>query len=361
MSTDRRILVLGHSPYGRERARQLLRDAGGVEIVEAEGRLPVRTALRAVLRRRARTVYLVDVGNSTVVSALAARVRRRRVVVDTGDAAYALARSTGGRSFLGLVTVRVGEQLVLRCAHHVVVRGHAHVALLPSARATVIPDVAPEGVERRDGRGVRDRHGLGDSFVVGLVGSIVHAPRLGVAYGWDLIEALPLTDGSVRALIVGDGTGREGLERRARALGVHDRCCFVGRVSGAEVASYIGAMDVAISTQSNDVAGAVRTTGKLPLYLAAGCPVLASHVGEAARVIGPLGWTLPYDGVVDPGYPRRLAAAIECRRVDPTWRTDARELAAEAAAVHFDASEMRARLRAVLNDGHRSRTAHWRR
>jgi glycosyltransferase involved in cell wall biosynthesis len=146
------------------------------------------------------------------------------------------------------------------------------------------------------------------------------------------------------ALIVGDGTGLEFLRNRAGALGVSSRCRFVGRVAFDEVGQYVSAMDGAISTQTNDLVGHVRTTGKLPLYLAYGCPVIASHVGEAARILGPLGWTQPYYGVVDRSYPSRLAIAIEQWSNDPCGASRRRHLALKLAREIFDADTMRLRI-----------------
>ena len=61
--------------------------------------------------------------------------------------------------------------------------------------------------------------------------------------------------------------------------------------------------------RSPDIPGNVRTTGKLPLYLAAGRYILASDVGEASLVL-PQAMRVEYRGVVDPEYPARLADRI---------------------------------------------------
>jgi glycosyltransferase involved in cell wall biosynthesis len=107
-------------------------------------------------------------------------------------------------------------------------------------------------------------------------------------------------------------------------------------------------MDAAISTQTNDMVGRVRTTAKLPLYLACGCPVLASHVGEAARLLGPVGWTLPYEGDMDRNYPARLAEASERWRRDPAGAAGRRATALRIARESFDPETMRMRLWTVL-------------
>jgi FkbM family methyltransferase len=180
------------------------------------------------------------------------------------------------------------------------------------------------------------------------VGSLNFAPRLGVGYGWDLVEALALTESVVVGLVVGDGPGRARLEHRAAQLGVRERIHFLGRLDAAETVSAIAAMDVAISTQSNDSVGQVRTTGKLPLYLACACPVLASHVGEAASLLGPLGWTIRYEGTVDRDYPARLAARIALWRDQGAQQADRRRAALELADSAFDLDHARQRVYATL-------------
>jgi GT2 family glycosyltransferase len=339
------VLAIGHSGYGAERAAQLV----GCRVVHAAGGWRgVRRAVGAALRADERVLYLVDVGMSTTAAAVAGRLRRRRVVLDTGDVAYELARSVGGRSRLGIAAVRLGERIALRSAHHVIVRGRGHAALV-GAPSTHVPDVAPPTASPRDGAPIRARLGLEGCFVAGLVGSLNYSPRLGRGYGWDLVEALASTPDDLAALIVGDGPGMERLQRRAAELRVTERCRFVGRIDSAEVADYIAAMDAGISTQTNDVVGAVRTTGKLPLYLACGLPVLASHVGEAARLLGPLGWTLPYEGVVDEAYPERLAGALARWARDPGGHVARRAQALELSRRCFDPVELGERLRSAIS------------
>ena len=84
---------------------------------------------------------------------------------------------------------------------------------------------------------------------------------------------------------------------------------FAGRIAYERLPDYLAALDVCLSTQTNDLAGQARTTGKLPLYLAAGRYILASRVGEAALVL-PDDMLLDYHGVVDRDYPARLAGRV---------------------------------------------------
>lgn len=337
----RPILVVSHAGPATERARQLYGGPDDTEVMELSG----PTALRNALRGR-RLLIAVDIADDTTIAALAARLRGVPVVVDTGDLVFELERSRGARSRASLAVVWAGERVALACASHVVVRGTAHAALV-SKPVTFAPDLAPESAEPRSGERIRRRLGL-DGFVVGVVGSLHRAPRLGLVYGWDVVEALAHTDRAVSGLIVGDGPGRAELEERAARLQVADRCRFVGAVPTQDVAEWVGAMDVAVTTQTNDRVGAVRTTGKLPLYLACGCPVLASDVGEARRLLGPLGWTIPYHGVVDDDYPLRLAEAVEELRARPEELLRRRAQALELHREHFDATVIRARVRSVV-------------
>lgn len=328
--------VVVHSPPGIDRAEQLFGDSGARIVIGGRSRRGLLRALRVITARGTPSVYLIDVGVSTALAALAARALRRRVVVDTGDLNFQLARSVGRRGRFAIGLIWLQERVTLALAHHVVVRGSAHIGHLRGKEATVIRDLPPAGAGPRDGAAVRHELGLEDRVVVGLVGSLNIAPRLGIGYGWDLVEALALCDESVVGLVVGDGPGRPALEERGDALGVGNRLRFVGALAANRTVETIGAMDMAISTQTNDAVGAVRTTGKLPLYLACGCPVLASDVGEAAVLLGPLGWTLRYDGTVDRSYPARLAQAIERWALDPEGRKDRRRSALELAAHTFD-------------------------
>lgn len=344
-----RVLCIAHSLEAAVRAGQLLAEVPSVEIVKPPpGVRGMAVAAWRALSSRAGVLYLVDVGRTTAVAALLGRLTHKRVILDTGDACYALARSLGERSFAGMALVGVGEQLALRSADEIVVRGRAHATHVPG-RATHIPDLPPASAGPVPAVELRHTLGLDGAFVIGVVGSLVFSRRLRVSYGWDLIEALSHTAPEAVALIVGDGSGLKPLCTRARELGVSDRCRFVGRVPMDLVGRYVCATDIAISTQTNDLVGRVRTTGKLPLYLACARPVLASHVGEAARLLGPLGWTIPYEGVVDRLYPERLAAAIELWRNDPAGAELRQATARKLAESEFDVEIMRRRLALVID------------
>jgi phosphatidylinositol alpha-1,6-mannosyltransferase len=193
----------------------------------------------------------------------------------------------------------------------VVVRGSRHVELLElwGVRGAVL---IPDGVDcgafvGADREGVRRAIGAGTSAVVGVVSTIGWEPRLGLpSPGWDVVECLArLPDLDLVGLIVGDGPGLAGLQSFAAQRGVADRMRFVGRQSLEALPGYLAAMDVFLHTALNNPMSQVRTTGKLPLLLAAGRAAVVSRVGEAARVLEGTGMLLDFDGT-----PEQYAALL---------------------------------------------------
>ncbi|HXF04680.1 MAG TPA: glycosyltransferase [Blastocatellia bacterium] len=286
-------------------------------IVLCRGRRKVLAILRFIVNladARPEIVYVFDMGYSGVLAGVFYKlVSRRPLIIETGDVISALARSLG-RTAVGLWLTERLESLAFAVADRIVVRSTTFQDVLKE-RGVENVVVIPDGVDTqiftpRQAGCLRADLGLNDALVVGVVGTCRWSPTLNWCYGMELVEAMRWLIGEpVKGLIVGDGDGLPLLKKRARELGVADRLVFVGRVPYEELPEYINAMDVCLSTQTNDLVGHVRTTGKLPLYLACGRFVLATRVGEAARVL-PEGMLVPCQGVIDPDYPRRLAERI---------------------------------------------------
>lgn len=241
--------------------------------------------------------------------------RGQRYLLDTGDAVFEMAKQSGVGAGLKLPWLWFFEQAAQRRASAIVVRGTRHRELLVQRglrRVEVIRDGFAEqaGATPAAVANLRRRLGLDDQFVLGVMGSTVWSPRLQICYGWDLLEALAqLRDQPVKGLIIGDGNGLDWLRQRAAELGVLDRVVFTGRIPYDEVPVHLRVMDVAMSTQTDNLPGRVRTTGKLPEYMAAECFILASRVGEAALVLPEL-MLLDFNGEVDRGYPQRVADRV---------------------------------------------------
>jgi len=307
------------------------------------------------LNHRPQIVYVMDVAYTGVIAGcLAKRLIGCRLVTDTGDAAYALAKSTGNYSRAQLALIRETERMALKWSNAVIVRGSYHKELLEEGgvpRVEFVPDgVSLEADEPVNASNLRAELGLACGLVMGLVGTMAWSTKHRMCYGWDVIEALGrLKDAPVKALLIGDGNGRNVLEARARELGVKDRVVFTGTLPFAALPPYLSAMDVCVSTQSNDLVGKVRTTGKLPLYLAYGKYVIATNVGEASRVLPGVGCLLPYEGVRDDKHPRRLAEQVRRLIAEPALLCHC-EQARQVAAKNFEYGMLARRIEALCRE-----------
>ena len=311
------------------RARAFARALGSEFRVCVEYRTANRIAsiaqfLRALVRRRPEVTYVMDMGYSGVIAAGVWRLAcRNRMIVDTGDAIGELARSVGERGPLGLWLTDWLERFGHWVSDAIVVRGTKHREILGEIGKPII--VVQDGIDTSTFLPVADtelRSSLapdGES-TVGLVGSSIWSERLAICYGWELVEVIhKLRDLPVIGVMIGDGSGIEHLRTRCTELGIEDRIRFIGHVAYDDLPRYLGALDVCLSTQTNDIPGSVRTTGKLPLYLATGGVVLASRVGEAAIVLDDR-QLVDYDGVVDREYPLRLAERVKAIVANPEAR-----------------------------------------
>jgi glycosyltransferase involved in cell wall biosynthesis len=317
--TDIAFVVNGdHASAVAHRARAFAQRLGSRFDVSILYRSPrkvrsIVTLTAELLRLRPRVCYVLDMAYSGVGAGVLYRFFcGGKLVIDTGDAITELARSMG-RGRLGVALTRLLEAVGLRASDRIVVRGTAHREWLAGRGFDAV--VIPDGVEAdlfapRQESELRSRLGLDGALAVGLVGSCVWSEPLKICYGWDLVEAMRLLpDVPVKGILIGDGSGVAVLRERCQRYGIEDRVLFLGRLPYEELPRYLGAIDVCLSTQTDDLAGRVRTTGKLPLYLAAGRYVLASRVGEAARVLGD-DMLLDHHGQVDPAYPARLAGRL---------------------------------------------------
>ncbi|GAB4419760.1 MAG: hypothetical protein OHK0021_24240 [Bryobacter sp.] len=300
----------------------------------------------AIAQSKPDLLYVLDMSMAGVAAALIWKVfHGTPVVIDTGDAITALARSAKLRGTAGIAATWLLEEAGLRGANHIVVRGSRHQDLLAERgiSATWIPDgFEPELFFPPPAAAPST------TTTIGLVGSLIWNGTLEATYGWDLVEMLAaLPDLPLRGLVIGDGTGLERLRAHAQARGVAERIEFAGRVPYPKLREQLWCMDLCLSTQTNDLPGQVRTTGKLPLYLACGRFVLASRVGEAARVLPPE-MLVDYDGARDLAYPAKLAARF--REVWPqreNWHTHGCELA-RSVAPQFAYPYLGERLAALL-------------
>lgn len=297
-------------------------------------------------------VYVIDLAAAGVLAALLyKKLSSVRIVVDTGDAVTELARAIG-RSPSGIRLTEWLETTAFSHADAFVVRGRNHSPLLAAqgvADVTVIPDgVDSSQFYPRSVSELRRELGLDEAIVIGTLGSSVWNERSQSCYGWELPDVVHrLRDLPVKALLVGGGDGVERVRAKALRLGVEDRVVCVGPIPYGDLPDYLCAMDIALSKQTNDTVGQVRTTGKLPLYLACGRFVLGTRVGEAAHILSDE-HLIDYDGTDDVGYTERLWLRIEHLAAHPELLAIEGKLV-QLAQKHFEYDLLAERLQTVCD------------
>lgn len=314
----------------------------------------IEPSVRDVLAhlRHTDVVYVLEPGRKGFPAAVAARLGRKLVVVELSDPHGALFRA-GGRSRAAVAAGEIIDHLVVRRADGVIVRGRGLAEVLDIR----VPWVeVPDGVDTERFRpgvdgDLRTRLGIpSDALVVGLVGSLTGGPQSKMIYGWDIVAALAsLRDLDVWGLVVGGGTGLATIRERASALGVADRLVTPGESAHEQIPEFVAAMDVCISTQTNDAIGRSRTTSKLPEYLAADRFVIATAVGTAAAVL-PAEMLLPFEGSEDRAYPERLAGRLRelwPRRAELRLGSGTRALAVERFSYPVVAAQLAAFLQQI--------------
>jgi glycosyltransferase involved in cell wall biosynthesis len=310
-----------------------------------------------LLKVRPSVCYVFDMAFSGVLAATLYRATSgMRIVVDTGDAISELARLTG-RSRTGVWMTQCLEWLALRISHRLVVRSHFHQQWM--AARGFVADVIPDGVDTTQffplpNDDLRRSFGFEGITTIGVLGNVIWNPVTDTCYGWELVELVRiLKEEKVRGIIVGDGSGITRLRARCAAYGIEDRVLFLGRLPYASLPPILNLMDICLSTQTNDLAGKVRTTGKLPLYLACGRLVLSTDVGEASLVL-PAEMLIPCTGIGGDEYPEKLASRVlELIRQPDTIHRTAERVA--IATRYFDypvlAEKLGLTIRTVLASG----------
>ncbi len=254
--------------------------------------------------------------DGVIASHLYRYVGRTKWILDTGDDIVALGEALG-RGRAAMFLTRWLDKLGYASAAHVVVRGRGHIDAI--AHRTRNVTWIPDGVNLQQfacrNQGSLAEPSSSQPLTIGLLGSSVWSEAKQMCYGQELVELIHLlrSDSTwkipVRGEMIGDGTGIEWLRRRTQELGISNSIFFLGRQPYDRLPEMIQRWHICLSTQTDDAIGRVRTTGKMPIYLAAGRFILASNVGEAGRVL-PENMLVSYEGQQDRNYPQKLAQRI---------------------------------------------------
>lgn len=301
----------------------------------------VMKVLWRTFRNAYEAVYIIDTGPYHALLILLLWASKGVTgIIDVGDLASEMGRRSGRPKLLCWI-LKFSQLLTDRLAGHVVVRSTYHRDMLLNRGIRSVLHL-PDGVDTKRfspcrNPALKSSLGLDDALVVGVLGSISKSYQ----YGYDVVEVVArLKQLPVKGLVIG-GSGEllEQLKQHAQSLGIAQRVVFTGRVPLEELPAYLNLADVCLLTRPDELWSRIVTTGKLPLYLACGRYIVASAVGEIARIFQahPVGYSLPVEGD-QAAYYDRVSRHIQTLLSDRQKMENAAKCGRDLALQQFDYS-----------------------
>jgi glycosyltransferase involved in cell wall biosynthesis len=200
--------------------------------------------------------------------------------------------------------------------------------------------VNPNGVDvdryhpNVDGSSVRDRLGLGDSLVVGFIGTFEpwHGAEILAEAFAALVRRQPDRRDRVRLLLIGDGPRRVATERLLNAAGALDLAALAGRTDQSDGPAHLAACDILVAphVRNRDGSPFFGSPTKLFEYMAMGRAIVASRMDQIGEVLEADKSAV----LVEPGDPSALASALTALLDDPDRRQRLGDAARDAAVKH---------------------------
>ncbi len=160
--------------------------------------------------------------------------------------------------------------------------------------------------------GLRAALGLGPESVL-----TVYCGQLeGAAYAELAVDAMEIVHArnpNVHLVVVGGGKGLPGLRKRIDEEGIRT-ITLTGYIPAHEVPRYLASADITLACFEDNAATRCKSPLKIAEYLASGCPIVGSAVGEVPEMIGDAGILAP------PGNAEALAEGILRYAGDPELR-----------------------------------------
>jgi glycosyltransferase involved in cell wall biosynthesis len=269
-----------------------------------------------------------------------ARARRRPWVFEMRDMWPEAVNAFGklGGRFVG--ALRLLEEFLYRKAHRIVSLSPAYkTALIERGFDADKQDVVPNGVNldvfNRDNVKFDARERLGiasDKLVFGHIGTMGMAHNLGALLD---VAARTRDDDRIVYLLLGEGSEREMLERRARGENLHN-VVFHDFVPRDEMPTWLAAQDVSIvHVRPHRLFERVIPT-KLSENLAVGVPMIYACEGVSAEVVRRTGTGI----CVAPGDVDAIAAAVRRVADDAGLRRELGDRGPAAARAEFSREAM---------------------
>jgi glycosyltransferase involved in cell wall biosynthesis len=139
-----------------------------------------------------------------------------------------------------------------------------------------------------DGSAVRSRYGLGDSVVIGFIGTFGpwHGTVL-LTEAFAALEALLPPGANVRLLMIGDGHDLAAAKAVIAQAGLSAKAVFAGLVPQQDGPAHLAAADILVNpTQKNpDGSEFFGSPTKLYEYMGMGRAIVAARLGQMAEVL----------------------------------------------------------------------------
>jgi len=312
--------------------------------------------VHATSTKRPDVIYMINIGLPSLSASFLMKCipfKKVQIIVDTGDLMYSTLKKYFSLNIFLLGLIKIVEQASFNISDKIVVRGSYFKKYLVK-RGYKNVHFIPDGVDTNfskpmDVKNLRKKLGLDGYLTIGVMGTLNYSKKYDLCYGWELVEVLKyLKNLPVKGIIIGDGVGLEILKNKASAYGVLDKLTFMGKLPYSKIPKYLNLIDICLLTVANDVQNRVRTTGKLPEYLACGRFIIASDVGEAKKVIKANGILVPYKGMKDFNYVKKLSREIK-RVFAKKSMLDKGSLGVNIAKEKYEYKKLSGRLKAVLD------------
>lgn len=283
-----------------------------------------RRAERLIAENRLQAVWFGAAAPLALLTPVLRRAGVRRAVASTHGHEVGWSMLPGSRQALG----SIGRQVDVVTYVSTYARGRIAAALGPMSALEYLPPGVDTDRFRPDPAArsrLRSALGLGDRPVIACIS------RLVARKGQDmLIKALPEVLRSVPdavLLIVGDGPGRTGLERRAADAGLSASVLFTGPVSWSELPAHYAVADVfAMPCRTRGRGLDVEGLGIVFLEAsAAGLPVVAGASGGAPETVVENLTGVVVDGRDAPAIAAAVLRPLLDRQLAQQWGASGRE------------------------------------
>jgi len=300
--------------------------------------------------------YVLDVGPRALLTYLFLRFfgKKYKLTVDTGDIPYQFLKFKKA-SFLRIIMMYITEKVLFFISSKIIVRGAYHKKILSKyGKVFFIPDGVIvsdfDNFNSEKLNKLKKRINPEGNFSIGVLGSIIFFKGMEGCYGKEIIEILEeLKDLPLKAIIIGDGDGLDYLKNLAKEKNVLDKVTFTGRINYSNLSEYLRLIDVCFLPLADHESMKVRTTGKLPLYLASNRYIISTQIGDAKNYLKNNGKIIYWRGLQDKTWSKRASKEVKTIFENQSILKNS-QIGAEIAKENFDYLLLSKKLKSIIED-----------